>query len=142
MSANPAEQTVALPVVRGGVAPYLMVDGACRAAEFYKKAFAAQEVHRHPPDESGRTMHVHLYVNGGSIMLSDPYPDYGHPWKPPQGFTLHLQVEDVDEWWARAVEAGAEITLPVQRMFWGDRYGELRDPFGVAWSIGGPDKSA
>src|SRR5690606_41149574 len=108
----------------------------------YKKAFAAQEVHRHPPDESGRTMHVHLYVNGGSIMLSDPYPDYGHPWKPPQGFTLHQQVEDVDEWWARAVEAGAEITLPVQRMFWGDRYGELRDPFGVAWSIGGPDKSA
>jgi uncharacterized glyoxalase superfamily protein PhnB len=51
---------------------------------------------------------------------------------------LHLQVDDVDAWWQRAVDAGAEIVLPLQKMFWGDRYGQLRDPFGVLWSMSQP----
>jgi len=123
------------PEVRGGVAPYLSVGGAIRAAEFYKKAFGADEVARVPPDEQGRTMHVHLYINGGSVMLADAYPEHGHPLQTPQAFILHLQVKDVDAWWARAVEAGAQIVLPLQVMFWGDRYGQLRDPFGVTWSL-------
>jgi PhnB protein len=121
MEAAPAPRNAPHPQVKGGPAPYLMVDGAVKAAEFYKRAFGAEEVARHPPDAKGRTMHIHLYVNGGSVMLSDAYPEHGHPWKEPQGFNLHLQVDDVDAWWKRAIAAGAESRMPVQLMFWGDR---------------------
>jgi PhnB protein len=128
------------PEARGGVIPYLTVDGATRAAAFYAKAFGAEEVARHPVDEKGRTMHVHLYINGGSLMLADAYPEHGHPLKEPQSFLLHLPVDDVDAWWDRAVAAGAEIVLPLQVMFWGDRYGQLKDPFGVTWSLSAPNR--
>jgi PhnB protein len=87
-------------------------------------------------------MHIHLYINGGSVMLSDPYPEHGHPLQTPQAFSLHLQVDDVDAWWRRAVEAGAEIGMPLQKMFWGARYGQLRDRFGVTWSLSTPVKAA
>jgi uncharacterized glyoxalase superfamily protein PhnB len=119
-----------------GVAAYLAVGGAVKASEFYQKAFGAEEVGRVPVDDQGRTMHIHLYINGGSVMLGDPYPEHGYPLQKPQAFTLHLQVDDADAWWDRAVAAGAEIVTPLQPMFWGDRYGQLRDPFGVMWSIG------
>jgi PhnB protein len=124
------------PPVRGGVAPYLVVPDAAKAAEFYQRAFGAEKVAHMPPDEQGRTMHIHLYINGGSVMLCDPFPDHGHPWQQPAGTTLHLQVDDVEAWWKRATEAGAEIQLPLQDMFWGDRYGQLKDPFGLTWSMG------
>lgn len=126
------------PKPLGGVIPYLMVDGATKAAAFYARAFEAKEVARYPVDEQGRTMHIHLHMYGASIMLSDAYPEHGAPLEKPQGFTLHMQVEDAEPVWNRAVEAGAEIVLPLQVMFWGDRYGQLRDPFGVMWSIGAP----
>ncbi|MFC7539839.1 VOC family protein [Siccirubricoccus deserti] len=118
----------------GGVAPYLTLSNAS-AAEFYERAFGAETVARIPPDDSGRTMHIHLYINGGSVMLSDAFPEHGHPLRPPQGYALHLQVKDVDAWWRRATAAGAVVVLPLQLMFWGDRYGQLRDPYGVSWSL-------
>lgn len=121
-----------------GVAAYLNVGGAVKASEFYQKAFGAEEVGRVPVDDQGRTMHIHLYINGGSVMLGDPYPEHGYPLEAPQAFSLHLQVDDADAWWSRAVGAGAEIVTPLQPMFWGDRWGQLRDPFGVLWSIGAP----
>jgi PhnB protein len=123
-----------------GLTPYLCVEGATRASEFYQRAFGATEVDRQPPDEKGRTMHVYLSVNGNSLMLSDPYPEYGHPFKGHEGCTLHMHVKDVDTWWKRAVDAGAEVVMPLQEMFWGDRYGQLRDPFGVRWSLAEPIK--
>ncbi|WP_274426665.1 VOC family protein [Chelativorans sp. YIM 93263] len=123
---------------RGGVIPYLMVDGAVTAAAFYGKAFGAREVGRVPEDEKGRTMHVHLYINEGSVMLCDPYPEYGRPLEGHKGFTLTLTVDDVDFWWKRASETeGMETTVPLEKMSWGDRYGELKDPFGVCWAIVG-----
>jgi uncharacterized glyoxalase superfamily protein PhnB len=128
--------------VKGGLAPYLNVSDASKAAEFYVKAFGAEEAFRYPPDDKGRYLHIHLYINGGSLMLADPFPDHGHPHQPAQGYTLHMRVDDVDAWWKRAVDAGAEVVLPLQRMFWGDRYGQLRDPFGVLWSMGMRDPSA
>jgi uncharacterized glyoxalase superfamily protein PhnB len=128
--------------VKGGVVPYLSVSDAAAAADFYIKAFGATEAFRYPPDDKGRYMHIHLYVNGGSLMLCDPFPEHGHPHKAAEGYTLHMKVDDVDAWWKRAVDAGAEVVLPLQRMFWGDRYGQLRDPFGVLWSMGMPDPSA
>ena len=121
--------------VLGGLVPYLQVGGAVAASEFYQRAFGATEVLRHPVDEQGRTMHVHLHVNGSSLMLSDAYPEYGHPLEKAQAFNLTLQVENIDTWWERAVAAGCTVVMPVALMFWGARYGQLRDPFGVLWSM-------
>jgi PhnB protein len=142
MSESMETQIPALPDVKGGVAPYLSVDGAGAAAAFYVKAFGATLAFQQPPDEKGRTMHIHLYINGGSLMLSDGFPEHGRPHEDPQGFTLHLQVDAIDAWWTRAVDAGAEVVTPVQLMFWGDRYGQLRDPFGVSWSMGQTPKAS
>lgn len=134
-------QAAETPVpVKGGLVAYLMVDGAIKAAEFYAKAFGAEHVDTYQPDESGRTMHVHLYVNGSSLMMSDPYPEYGAELKGHEGFTMTLMVDDVDAAYKRAVDAGCEGTMPPENMFWGDRHAQCRDPFGVAWAFNGPNK--
>ena len=130
----------AQPDVLGGLVPYLTVRDASAAAEFYTRAFGAREVFRIPNDASGRTMHIHLHVNGGSLMLSDPFPEHGNALQTPQSFTVHMKVDDIDARWNRAVTAGAEIVLALQPMFWGERYGQLRDPFGVTWAVNGPIK--
>lgn len=123
---------------RNGLVAYIMVDGAARAASFYKEAFGAKEIGRHPLDDKGRTMHLHLEINGSSFMMSDPYPEYGQPAQKPAAFTLTLYVADVDSWWERASKAeGMEVVMPLEKMFWGDRYGQLRDPFGFEWAIVG-----
>lgn len=136
--ADPA--SMPMPEVLGGIVAYLNVDGAVKAAAFYEKAFGAREVGRHPVDESGRTMHIHMHLNGASLMLGDPYPEHGYPHKPAQAFDLLLNVDDVDGAWDRAVKAGAEVVMPLQLMFWGARYGQLRDPFGVSWVFNAPVK--
>jgi len=122
--------------VLSGIVAYLQVEGAVKASDFYVKAFGAKDVARHPVDDQGRTMHIHLHLNGGSLMLSDSYPEHGVTPEVPAGFTLHLKVTDIEVLWKRAVDAGCDILLPLQDMFWGDRYGQLRDPFGVRWSMG------
>ena len=128
-----------LPQVKGGVVPYLTV-GVTKAVEFYQKAFAAEVAFVQPPDEKGRIMHAHLYINGSSLMMSDAYPEHGHPLKDPAGFNIMLPVQDVDAWYDRAVKAGCTGIMPPADMFWGDRYGQLKDPFGVTWAINGPIK--
>jgi uncharacterized glyoxalase superfamily protein PhnB len=128
------------PQVKGGVVAYLTVDGATRAVELYKKAFGAEVAGIHPPDDKGRTMHGHVYINGTSVMLSDAYPEHGYPLQAPAAFSLMLPVQDVDSWYARAVEAGCAAVMPPQDMFWGDRYGQVKDPFGVLWAFVGPKK--
>lgn len=124
--------------VRSGLVAYLTLGGALRAAEFYTRALGAEIAAAVPPDEQGRTMHVHLYLNGASLMLSDAFPEYGHALQPPQAFTLTLIVEDIDAWWRRAIEAGASAVKEPEEMFWGDRYAQLRDPFGVLWALNQP----
>jgi PhnB protein len=125
-----------------GLTPYITVrEGrGSEAVAFYQRAFGAREVQRHLADDGKRLMHSHLIVNGASLMLSDDFPEYrgGTPAPEPGGTTLHLQVTNADEWWNRAVEAGAQIRMPLADQFWGDRYGQLRDPFGHSWSIGAP----
>jgi uncharacterized glyoxalase superfamily protein PhnB len=132
------------PKVLGGLIAYLQVDGALKAADFYKRAFGAETVFSFPPDEKGRTMHVHLYVNGTSLMLSDAYPEHGHPHEKAQGFTMQLLLgtDEIDRWWQRAVDAGCEVGTPLDVMFWGDRWGQLRDPFGINWAMNAPVKTA
>ena len=119
------------------VTPHLVCEGAAAAIEFYKKAFGAKEGSRLPgPD--GKLMHAHITINGAPIMLVDDFPDWGSlgP-KALKGspVTIHLYVEDVDAVVARAVKAGAKVTMEVADQFWGDRYGRLVDPFGHQWSI-------
>jgi len=126
--------------VKGGVVAYLTVDGALKAAEFYQRAFGAELAVAHPPDDKGRTMHVHLYVNGSSVMLSDPFPEHGHPHVASQGFNLTLMVSDIDARFKRAIDAGATEVMPPTDMFWGDRYAQLRDPFGVLWAMNAPKR--
>jgi PhnB protein len=126
------------PAPKGGLVAYLNVDGAIKAGAFYQKAFGGEVAATHPPDEKGRTMHVHLYINGSSLMLSDAYPEHGHPLRAPAAFTLTLMVEDVDAWYERAIQAGCTSTTPPTDMFWGDRFAALKDPFGVEWGINGP----
>jgi PhnB protein len=130
------EPTAPAPVpMLGGVIPYLTVEGALKAADFYVTAFGATIEAAIPPDEQGRTMHVHLYINGGSVMLSDFYPEQGYPVEKTAAFALHLQVADVDAAWDQAVAAGANGVMKPEVMFWGDRYGVVVDPFGVKWSL-------
>lgn len=122
------------------LSPHLVCAGAADAIEFYKKAFDAEEMVR-LPGEDGKLMHAALVINGSSVMLVDENPDWGllGP-KALNGspVTIHLMVADVDAVAAKAVEAGAEIVMPVAEQFWGDRYGVLRDPFGHLWSIATP----
>ncbi len=125
-----------------GVTPYLMVRGAAEAAEFYKRAFGAEELMRTAAEDGKRLIHCHLKINGADVMMSDEFPEYGASLgEGPNGVTLHLQVDDADEWWARATDAGATVVMPLAEQFWGDRYGQIRDPFGHTWSIGASKKS-
>ncbi|MFN3626087.1 MAG: VOC family protein [Hyphomicrobium sp.] len=119
------------------LAPHITCRDAAKAIEFYKKAFDAKELMRLPgPD--GKLMHAAVEINGAMVMLNDEWP--AHNALSPLALkgtpvTLHLNVPDVDKWFARAVKAGAKVTMPVADMFWGDRYGIVTDPFGHAWSI-------
>jgi PhnB protein len=133
-------KTPAMAPVKGGVIAYLALDGAMKAVEFYRRALGAEVAMAMPVDEKGRTMHVHLYINGSSVMLSDFYPEHGHPPVKPQGFTMTLQVDDIAAWWRRAIAAGGEAVMAPQDMFWGDRYGQFRDPFGVLWALNQPQR--
>jgi len=127
----------------GGVTAHITIsDGkAADAIAFYEKAFGAQELMRHAAPD-GRLMHAHLSINGGSLMLNDHFAEMsdGKPAEPPAGTTLHLHVDDADAWWDRALAAGATVRFPLDNQFWGDRYGQLTDPFGHVWSIGAPVK--
>jgi PhnB protein len=127
----------------GGVAPYLTIPsrGGQAAVEFYRAAFGAEELFRNMAEDGERLMHARLVINGGTVMISDEFPEYGHePDIKPRGVTLHLQVDDADEWWNRAILAGSVPVMPLADQFWGDRYGRLMDPFGHCWSIGAPIK--
>ena len=133
-----AEDRIAMP----GVTAHLTIrEGKGSAAvDFYKAAFGAEEPNRHLADDGKRIMHSHLLVNGGSLMLNDDFPEYTGGVSVPAGVTLHLRVDDADQWWQRALAAGATVRMPLDNQFWGDRYGEVVDPFGHHWSIGGPIK--
>jgi PhnB protein len=126
------------PEIKGGAIAYLSLDGALKAVDFYKNAFAAEVAMVMPPDEKGRTMHAHLYINGSSVMLSDFYPEHGHSVVAPAGFSVMLRVDDADAWYDRAVAAGCTSLMKPENMFWGDRYGQVKDPFGVIWAVNGP----
>ena len=120
--------------------PGFTVRGASDAIDFYARAFGAVEEFRAYGEDGERIMHARFRINGNALLLSDDFPEFrgGAPAPAPAGMTIHLEVEDADRWWKRAVDAGAEIRMPLGDQFWGDRYGQLKDPFGHSWSIGMP----
>ena len=127
-----------------GIAPHLTIPsrGGQAAIEFYTRAFGATEVRRMLAEDGERLMHAYLRINGGDVMLHDEFPEMnGEQDIAPKGVTLHLQVDDADEWWNRAILAGGVPVYPLADQFWGDRYGQLKDPFGHSWSIGSPIKA-
>ncbi|MCP3920787.1 MAG: VOC family protein [bacterium] len=118
------------------VTPHLVAKGAAAAIDFYVKAFGAQEVSRH--EANGKLMHAAIRIGDSMVMLADELPEHGRvgPDKErPSPVTVHLFVEDVDALFAQATQAGAKVVMPLADMFWGDRYGIVRDPFGHSWSI-------
>jgi PhnB protein len=124
----------------GTLTPAIAVRNAAGAIEFYKQAFGAEEHGRSLAPDGTRILHAVLRFGESYLMLSDEFPEFGGC-KAPQSLggttsTLHLNVADADVSFQRAVDAGATVTMPLDNMFWGDRYGKLVDPFGHEWSIG------
>ncbi|MGZ5225647.1 MAG: VOC family protein [Burkholderiales bacterium] len=119
------------------VTPYLAIDGAGTAIEFYKKAFGATERMRF--DAPGAKIgHAEIDIEGGLIMLADAHPDMD--FRSPKSLggspvTIHIYVADVDAFCAGATAAGAAVLRPVADQFYGDRSCQLRDPFGHTWSF-------
>ena len=129
----------AKPVPEGyhTVTPYLTVDDAAAAIEFYKRAFGATERMRMASPD-GKIAHAELEIGDSLIMLSDPFPHAET--RPPRelgGTTggVFLYVENVDAAFQQAVDAGVTVTMPLENMFWGDRFGSVTDPFGHHWSL-------
>lgn len=122
-----------------GVIPYLAIENTDDAIAFYKRAFGALQWGEAARDNTGRVLNVGLEINGGMVMLSGVFPEMNEPAaRGGQGFTMQLVVLDGDPWWNRAVDAGCTVTKPLAKEFWGDRYGRLRDPFGVDWALNEP----
>ena len=132
-----AKATQAIPPGFHSVTPSLTVRDAAAAIEFYKKALGAEELMRMPMP-NGKIGHAEIKVGDSIIFLNDEFPEMGN--KSPQTLggnssALYLYVEDVDKAFKRATDAGATTKMPVSDMFWGDRYGQVVDPFGHVWGL-------
>lgn len=118
------------------VTPYLIVDGAADAIEYYKKAFGATELFR--MDHEGKVGHAELKIGDSPIMLADEYPQMGYRSPKALGGTpvsIMIYVEDVDTVYQRAIDSGGKEVKPLQDQFYGDRSGTLTDPFGHVWTV-------
>ena len=119
------------------VTPYLIIQGAADAIDFYKRAFGAVELMRmQSPD--GRIGHAEMRIGDSAIMLADEHPEMGY--RSPKslggaGVSLMVYVEGVDEVFKRALAGGAKELQPVKDQFYGDRSGTLQDPFGHTWTV-------
>ena len=120
------------------VSNYLVVKSATEALSFYQKAFGAEAGHRMPGPDGESTMHAEMRIGNSSVMLTQENPEWqmksaetlaGSP------VSLHIYVENSDKAFDRAVAAGCEVTAPMSDAFWGDRYGKVKDPFGLEWGF-------
>ncbi len=119
------------------VTPHLVCAGAAEAIEFYKKAFNAEEVTRIPGPQ-GKLIHAMIRIGDSMVMLVDEFPEwnsFGPKALKGSPISIHLYVSDADAFVQHAVKAGAKVTMPLADMFWGDRYGQIEDPFGHHWSV-------
>jgi uncharacterized glyoxalase superfamily protein PhnB len=119
------------------VTAHLLVDGAAAYIDFLKRAFNAEEVRR-SPGPGGKLMHATVKIGDSMLMLADDFTQEFH--MPPMvkgnlPVVLNLYVEDANAAWAQALAAGAQVRFPMADQFWGDRYGQVTDPFGFHWAI-------
>jgi PhnB protein len=119
------------------VVPAIAVRSGAQAIEFYKRAFGAEERYRLIDPENGKIGHAELTINGALLMLSDEYPQYNKTPETLGGVSAKFLImcPDVDAAFARAVEAGAEVVMPLSNQFYGHRDGRVRDPFGHEWLL-------
>jgi uncharacterized glyoxalase superfamily protein PhnB len=120
------------------VTPHLVCKDAARAVEFYKKSFGAEEQMKLTSPDGKKVLHACLRIGNSAVMLADEFPDWGSVGPETLKGTpvvIHLYVEDADAVFERALETGATVRMPLEDMFWGDRYGQLQDPFGHVWSV-------
>lgn len=124
---------------KGTILAHLILNDASKALDFYKNAFGA-EIHGVHKTPDGKVMHAELIIGGARLMLADEFPDFGSKSAKTLGgspVVINLYVEnEVDGLFQQAVAAGAHETMPLQNQFWGDRYGQLVDPFGHHWALG------
>jgi len=126
-----------IPEAYHTVTPYLIIEGAAAAIEFYKQAFGAKELFRFPAPE-GKIGHAEIKIGDSPIMLADAYPDMGYNGPKSLGgspVSLMIYVENVDTVFNQAVQAGATVKEAVSDKFYGDRIGSLIDPFGHVWHV-------
>ena len=119
------------------ITPHLVLRGAAQAADWYQQAFGAQ-VGAKIPVPGGKFIQIEVRLGDSTVMLADEFPDMGVLSPLSVGGTygaLHIATEDADALWERAVAAGAMVHQPLQDMFWGDRHGQVIDPFGHRWGI-------
>jgi uncharacterized glyoxalase superfamily protein PhnB len=120
------------------ITAHLVVKGGAAAIDFYKKVFGAVEVMRFLCPTTGKLMHGEVKIGDSVVFLGDEFPEMGCNSPLALGnspVTIHLYVEDADAVFNQAVAAGAQVRMPLMDMFWGDRYGQVTDPFGHIWSI-------
>jgi PhnB protein len=134
----PPKRVPPIPAGYHSVTPYLTVNDGARALDFYQRAFGARETER-MPGPGGKIMHAEFRIGDSIVMLSDEFPGMSTAKAPTSlgGTTgsLMLYVPDVDAAFKRAVDAGCTALMPPTDMFWGDRFGKLRDPFGNEWGM-------
>ena len=133
----PTPATQPIPDGMHSITPHLVCAGAAEAISFYAKAFGAVEKMR-VPGPGGKLVHACVQIGDSQLFLVDEFPEWGSVG--PKALksspvTIHLQVEDADASFAKAVAAGCTVTMPLDDAFWGDRYGSVKDPFGHNWSI-------
>ena len=130
-----------IPPGHEGLLPHLVIDGCAKAIDFYKAAFGAEEIRRSPSPDGQKLMHAEITIGGRPVYLADDFPEFCEGKKRSPGalggtpITIHQYVEDCDAAISKAEKAGATVTMPAQDMFWGDRYGQVTDPFGHVWSF-------
>lgn len=130
-------ETAPIPPRYAGATPYLSIRGADAAIDFYCRAFGAEPIVR-MADRAGRVMHAEISIGSAVVMLGEECIEMNFRSPASLGgspVSILIYVEDVDALMARAVGAGAAVTRPIEDQFWGDRMGELRDPFGHLWSV-------
>jgi PhnB protein len=116
---------------------HLMVKGAAAYLDFLKAAFGAVELTR-SPGPGGKLMHALVRIGDSPLMIADDFAEEFHMPPLAEGrlpFVVNLYVTDADAQWAQALAAGCTVTVPISDQFWGDRYGHVRDPFGITWAI-------
>jgi uncharacterized glyoxalase superfamily protein PhnB len=110
----------------------LAIDGCDKAIEWYKKAFGAELLSRAPDPSGKKVWHASMKIGNSVFFVNDVFPEMGGG---VQTASLWIYADNIDSWWKRALEAGAKQTMPLGDMFWGDRLGQVVDPFGNKWNL-------